>query len=119
MTNTTTPPDPLTKAIDKALEYWPLRTPATTAVQAVMEIHHAWPWYIECGHDHSDDPDAEGVVYIDDLGHTCQDGLRGYRCRVCCDDDGNETEECASCHVVCWPCPTVKAIAETLDVAAF
>lgn len=113
--------DLLARDIDRALGDEDIPTRSATAIEAVMEIHRAVPHYTECGHNHGDgdDLDDKGIVYVAEIGYACEDGLRGWWCQVCCcDDDGNQTEQCASYHQTCWPCPTVKAIADALGVAA-
>jgi hypothetical protein len=80
-------------------------------------LHSEYKIYDECGHNHrySEDGDLEpGVIEVEDVGLTCEDGLQYVICRECCTHGGRQgqTVTCVDDHDhgVCWPCPTLQAL---------
>jgi hypothetical protein len=92
---------------------------AYAALRAVLDKHSEFKIYDECGHQHREgDP---GVLSIENVGLTCEDGYEYSICRECCTGGSGEyqTEDCASHdHNRCWPCDTVQAITEALEESA-
>jgi hypothetical protein len=93
----------------------PILTADQEAIVAVRALHRPFPLYDACGHDHAyGDP---GVVEVEDIGLTCEDGRFTSVCGECCTDGQDQTLQCADYHVDCWPCATVKAITAALGGA--
>jgi hypothetical protein len=88
------------------------------AIEAVLELHHPFGIYDKCGHDHAEAD--SGVREIHNVGLVCDEGLEFVVCSHCCASDGyGQSEQCASEHDhgrSCDPCPTVRLIAEKLDL---
>lgn len=92
------------------------------ALEAVLDVHRPFHIYDECEHKH-EMPEGhklpEGLHLIEDVGLVCDDGYLYSICRECCADDTFQNEECATYHkhsgdAACWPCPTVRAISQSL-----
>jgi hypothetical protein len=80
----------------------------------VRQLHSEFKIYHECDHDHAeDDP---GVLDINDVGLTCEDGYWYSICLECCTHgSGEQPVECAENHYAegphnCWPCRTIQAL---------
>lgn len=108
------------------------------AVRAVLDIHRVVRIFDECGHHHEYTEDGsvpDGLREISEIGLVCEEGYQFSICRECCTDpEGAQSQLCelehdqlgvqvrmnnAGAWVVrepCWPCPTVRAIAEALGV---
>ena len=84
---------------------------AYAALRAVLEIHTPWGIYDDCGHDHQS-TDGPGVLDIEDVGLTCEEGRVQTVCRHCALTE-DEPDENTCEHD--WPCPTVRAVAEKLE----
>lgn len=81
-------------------------------VKRVRDEHSEQRIYGDCGHEH-EAPDADqGVRDIPEVGLVCEDGYDYSVCRsCCCDDDGNQSRECAEEHGgECLPCPVIRAL---------
>lgn len=76
-------------------------------IDKALGLHAEYPIYGECGHEHTEATE-DGVVDVDDIGLTCEDGRLTSICRACCTDSSEyQTQECADHHAgPCWPCPT-------------
>ncbi|HEY9475592.1 MAG TPA: hypothetical protein VIS06_17305 [Mycobacteriales bacterium] len=90
--------------------------PYAAALHAVTGLHQPWRIYQPCGHDH--DTESASVVYVDDVGLVCADGLAYTICTACCANGAGQTERCADDHHrgACWPCPTIRAVADALGI---
>jgi hypothetical protein len=79
------------------------------ALDSVKHLHREFRLYGECGHQHTEE--GNGVISVENVGLTCQDGYEQSICRECCGDGGEyQSEECAANHEgLCWPCPTHTA----------
>lgn len=87
------------------------------AVVAVLDLHSPRRIYEPCGHNHADSDPGTVEVQDGDVGITCEDGYLYTICRDCCTGNGYQTEQCAADHDGdCYPCATVKAIAEALGL---
>ena len=93
-----------------------LPTRPILAIEAVLALHQPWRIYQPCGHDH--DTEGASVVYVDDVGLVCADGLAYTICTACCANGAGQTEQCADDHHrgACWPCPTIRAVADALGI---
>lgn len=84
-------------------------------IHAVIQLHHPWQLYDECGHTHTpDEVDTSQAIEIAEVGRTCQAGYLHTICRHCCAADGvGQTEDCAAHHDHRGPgwCPTTAALA--------
>lgn len=91
---------------------------AGAAVLAVLDLHNEFRIYGECGHQHTET--GNGVLDVENVGLTCEDGYEYSICRSCCSDgDSYQTEQCVDTHKhPCWPCPTHHVIATALDIDA-
>jgi len=66
-------------------------------VQGLRALHCEYSVYDQCSHVHTEDD--LGVVYIDGVGWTCDDGLLMVICRHCCTHpQRGQTEDCATDH---------------------
>lgn len=137
-----TAPTSITARIGSALGDAPW-SPVAGAVAAVLERHRPLRIYDDCGHQpHEAGPNGgipEGMVELEGIGLVCERGYRYSICLECCTGrDGFQSELCAMDHHhvgefvqsrlaesssmpegyrgACWPCPTVRAIAEALGV---
>lgn len=88
---------------------------ANARLDAVRALHQPRRIYDECGHTHTtDDP---GVLDIDEIGPTCEDGYLHLVCIGCClDDYGYPTATCADEHghgPDVAACPTTSALGDS------
>ena len=89
-----------------------------SAILAVLDKHCEYGVYDICGHQHEDtDP---GVRDVEDVGLVCDDGYLYPVCFHGCAWDYAQTEACASTRGsgACFPCPTVRVIAQELGLVA-
>ena len=85
---------------------------AGSALRAVVELHQPFGIYDECGHQH--DEGEPGVIEVDAVGLTCEEGRIQTVCRGCDTEDGEVDEDTSDGD---WPCPTLRVIAERLGVS--
>jgi hypothetical protein len=95
---------------------------AFAALRTVLDRHSEFKIYDECGHHHRYSAEGvvtDGVVAVENVGLTCEDGYEYSICRECCTASSQEyqTEGCASAHDHngCWPCTTVEDITKALE----
>jgi hypothetical protein len=73
-----------------------------TKLDAVRELHRPFKIYDECGHNHHIDDGRRiyhGVIDIDEIGRTCDDGYQYAICWSCCTQrSGYQTEDCTGHH---------------------
>jgi hypothetical protein len=79
-----------------------LRMKAEAKLEVIKKLHESIGIYDECGHAHTDeeagDPNS-GVLYVDEIGNSCKEGLMYFICKSCCwREDYGQTEECACEH---------------------
>lgn len=85
----------LSDALEKLERAWhdakpPRQSTAPTLFERLRKLHRAYGIYTECVHDH--EPDDPGVVFVDDIGYTCE---KLYDiCAECCRDGNNQSEAC-------------------------
>jgi hypothetical protein len=78
---------------------------AEAKLAAVVALHRPCPLYDECGHDHQEG--EPGVIYVDEVGLTCDAGRTGTVCMHChTDGDGMVREDAWDAK---YPCDTLKA----------
>ena len=76
----------------------------------VRKLHSKFGIYDSCGHEHTDEEcekEGSGVVYVEDVGLTCEEGLVQWVCREC------DTVDCEPDEYTCegkWPCATLIAL---------
>ena len=75
------------------------------SAEDVRKLHVPFGIYDECGHKHHES--ELGVVEIDEIGLTCDDGKLQTVCRECDTDDGDVREDT---EYGVWPCRTLKAL---------
>lgn len=109
------------------------------ALRGVIEVHRESRIFDDCGHhhDYAEDGSAPaGLIEVPEVGLVCEaEGYQYSICWACCTGtDGVQSEHCASEHDqlgvqvrmtaagkweyrgACWPCATVRAVAEALQV---
>ena len=79
------------------------------SVEDVRKLHVPFKCYDECGHEHENANELLGIVEIDDIGLTCEDGVLYTVCRECHTDDGEPNENTEDGE---YPCATLKALDE-------
>lgn len=93
---------------------------AEEALRAVVGLHAEFRIFDECGHEHGEEDVKAGSAFnVSEVGYICEGGYRYSICRECCRDGDYQTEDCATYHrhTAEGPqCPTVKAIAEKLQL---
>jgi hypothetical protein len=102
------------------------------AILAVTELHHPVGIYDDCGHvgHHEYGPDGavpDGLHELQNIGLVCESGRVWTVCAECCCERDDHTQMTTVCDVShdpgsattqpCWPCPTVRAMAEAMGVA--
>lgn len=86
------------------------------AIGAVLQVHAPYRLYGDCGHDH--DENDLGVIERLDGQLVCDEDRVDLVCLACCTWEFGQTDHCASNHGTgaCYPCPTVRPIAEKLGI---
>jgi hypothetical protein len=79
-----------------------LRMIAEAKLEALKGLHEPFGIYDECDHTHTDEEaedQTSGVLFVDEVGLTCHDGLMYNICKTCCwREHFGQTEECAGEH---------------------
>lgn len=77
------------------------------SAEDVRKLHTPFKVYDECGHSHEKEDEAAGIVEIDDVGISCEDGVLYTVCRECDTTDGATHEYTDEGK---WPCRTIEAL---------
>lgn len=83
-----------------------------TRLRKIDALHQPFGIYDECGHEHKGDEETEkadepGVVYVAEVGFTCEEGRVQTVCRHCHTDDGEVREDTSDWE---WPCATRRLL---------
>lgn len=98
---------------------------ARKVVAHVLGLHRALRIFEECGHRHEYTGSGQlpdGVLNIESVGLTCEDGYLYSICWSCCtEESGYQSEDCGTDHPhegaeACWPCPTIHSVAKALGI---
>ncbi len=76
----------------------------------VRKLHSKFGIYDECGHKHTDEEyerEDSGVVDVEGVGLTCEEGLVQWVCHECDTVDGEPDEYTEYGE---WPCRTLKEL---------